>query len=237
MRILITTRLQLYKADAPSECALNLNKEFRKMGHDVTLHVPLTDVSSHIDNRIYDIGLLEGNKYVKSIQKLETFDLHIINGLWAPWSLKTLFFTLGCKTKTVMIPHGQLNSVSVNRSIKKRFALLIFSTILRSLDEIIFFNSSDLKNSFIRFSNYKIIPNGVSHRNIDFDELNTRLPIKLLYIGRIELIQKGFDRMFEFIKQLNRYRTDSGLPYYIWTRLETKQRIRFRENVFSLWYR
>ena len=142
-------------------------------------------------------------KFIKFIQKFDIIHYHEL------WHLKILFINYFANLlgkKTILIPHGVLDSWSLREKYlkKKLYSLFFLKRFILSLDAIFFSTNSEY---FEAKKNFKlpyafVIPNGINLTEFNKTNVNKNKPQKkIIFFGRIHK-KKGIELLLNTIRLL-----------------------------------
>ena len=171
-----------------------------ELGNDVR-------IISQFDNHIYrDLP-------IKTIRSINSFKRYLCN--WVPdivifHSLyEMIYLSFARIVKSIGIPyciqmHGALSMENYKKGhIKKLIAnILWFNSFIKKASKIIYLNQSEFDKCVVNKLNpsYVIIPNGTNTSiDIDVNRIVNEF-IKIIYIGRIDIINKGLDVLVQALK-------------------------------------
>ena len=173
-----------------------------KLGHDVR-------IITIYKNKIYQGWPLE------SITNKKDFELYLSK--WSPdivilhshFQVEYYQFTKILVLKKIpycVQLHGALSRSNYsNHHIKKVIAgILLFNSILKKANSIIYLNKAEYNNSIVpRINpNYIIIPNGCDQPFSLLINRPVNNPVDIVFIGRIRIIHKGLDVLVQVIRKL-----------------------------------
>lgn len=109
--------------------------------------------------------------------------------------------------------HGALSKQNYAKGQFKKWVAnkLFFNKFLKKARAIIFLNDAERKNCIVNTLNTNsiIIPNGCDKvQSLFLAKSNLQFPLDILYIGRIDMIHKGNDKLIEAMEILKREKYD-----------------------------
>ena len=151
-------------------------------------------------------ALISKNRRKKFINFIQKFDIIHYHELWHFKVLLINLFANILGKKTVLIPHGVLDSWSLREKYlkKKLYSLLFVKRFILSLDAIFFSTNSEYleaKKNF-RLPYAFVIPNGINLNEFNKININKNKPLKkIIFFGRIHK-KKGIELLLETIRLL-----------------------------------
>lgn len=113
-------------------------------------------------------------------------------------------------------PHGGFNEKAYKSSfityIKKMIAnLLIFNNFVKNSNGILFLNKLEQKNSIFHKEKEYFLPNGIDSYNLIVDENKIDKILKIGYLGRIDIKNKGLNEILDFFFENKKSCIDMGI--------------------------
>lgn len=190
-------------ANGITEVLKNLIPHQRALGHDVACGILLQEYSGIYENEQYfDFSNLK--KFKLDISHFQP-DIVIFHSLYYFRYAQYAKFLDKVKIPYVIQFHGgaSYQNYQKKRLFKYLYRKAFVNDFVKKASGLIYLNSEELDSNIFKSFNSKsaIIPNGVTiHKNI---EKNDSELIRFVFIGRIDIHQKGLDVLFEGLRMLS----------------------------------
>jgi glycosyltransferase involved in cell wall biosynthesis len=243
-----------YKAGGVHEVVSNFYKNQKLLKHEPHIWYPGSDDDANsirLDNNIKGLPTFGDSKYglVKGLfqkipKEIESFDIIHQHGIWMPISIYNKKIRENSNLKSVIQPHGYLESFRLNISkYKKKIAFNLFEKSNLEGASVLVACAEDegvnLKNIFPT-KDIAVIHNGIS--NEFFNEPSLKYKVKkkkkrMLFLSQIIPI-KGLERLFEVISDLGIYKFEewefliAGYEYKKYTNILKKLVNKLNLNAF-----
>ncbi len=156
---------------------------------------------------VYNIHDYKGLGLKKIKEILRKVDIVIFHGIYLPRIWKFYYKYIKGKKPYIILPHGSMSfEVQKKNNFKKFFFnhLLVYK-FTRNAKAIQFLseNEKDLSNP-VFYSRHYVIGNGISKKR-KFYKQKQSAGLNILYIGRMDIYNKGLDLLLEAVKNQKNY--------------------------------
>ena len=193
MKVIHITATHLNSAGGIPVVLKSLVEEQNKLEKMDAMVVSLNADVSHLNSRYFvHVNLREIEDFLKK-EKPEIAIIHSFFHLEYSYVAQLLYKN---HIKYYIEPHGSFMKAGMNKSrIKKTIAnATVFRKLINRAYGYIYLNSGEQQRSLYHTSNDVIIPNGISYYKNTPSKSDT---IKMYYIGRYDIHEKGIDTLIE----------------------------------------
>lgn len=165
-----------------------------------------------LGNRVRVFSLRKGEPEFDHIKSVSNFykkihndkpDVVIFHSLYHFMYIPFYAILSLCKIPYMIELHGTLSyeNYKVNHLKKYIANIMCFNHFVKKASCIIYLNQNEYENSFAKTINpqYLIIPNGCDTMDLS-DKKTPNMPIKFIFIGRLDPFHKGLDILFKAIE-------------------------------------
>lgn len=166
-------------------------------------------------HKMSEIGGLALNKLPKPFNKP---DIVVCEGFYSMDQIKFAKTLHKVGVPYIIVPRGSLTRVSRNNKsrTKKRIAhLLWFNRFVRNASAIQYLTKQEKEDSISTNNKYFILPNGFNIPSIYKKEFSSKT-IKCVFIGRIDIYQKGLDMLIDAIAKMQSKLRDSSFSFELY---------------------
>ncbi len=201
MKIMHIGNVQL-KANGVGQVINDLSEAQRKLGHEV-----ITLTARHKQEDLPSFVEIHTKKELTALLNSFQPDIFVFHSLYI-WEYIKFYKILRKRNIPFLLQlHGALSEENYRKShFKKVIAnALFYTTFIKAAEKIIYLNQGEYSKSIVKRinSNSAIIPNGCHTPDIVPQLRNgNNSKIKFLYLGRIEIYNKGLDVLVEAITKL-----------------------------------
>lgn len=167
-------------------------------------------VVSIFKNEVYpdlDIECIDSKKRFLNVINTINPDIVIFHSVYYLPYIKFYYLLLKNNIPYLIQMHGALSKQNYAKGKLKKWLAnrLFFNKFLKNAKAIIYLNEEERENCIVKKINSKslIIPNGCDKVKLITNEILPNNPLDILYIGRIDMIHKGNDKLIEAIEILN----------------------------------